>query len=108
MTSSFTGRPKLSPSCRNISISLAAHCPLSHKMTDGLIVPAVAAGDYFRHAARANDFHKFFELDSPRNFLHTRITSQPALFASPAKLLFACQPCCGAQFVLTPLISTTI
>ena len=64
--------------------------------------------DYFRHAPHANDLHRFFELDSPRNFLHTRITSQPALFASPAKLLFACQPCCGAQFVLTPLISTTI
>lgn len=53
-------------------------------------------GDYLSHAAHANDFHKFFELDSVRNFLHTRITSQPALFASPAKLLFACQPCCGA------------
>lgn len=56
----------------------------------------VASHDYFRHAPHANDFHRFFELDSLCNFLHTRVTSQLALFATPAKLLFACQPCCGA------------
>jgi hypothetical protein len=38
---------------------------------------------------------KFFALDSSANMLHSGITSQTISVAGLAKLMFACQPCCG-------------
>ena len=56
----------------------------------------------------ADRFYKFFALDSctdpVAHWNHFAIGSA----ASLAKLLFACLPCSGMQFFLTPLISTSI
>jgi hypothetical protein len=56
---------------------------------------------------RASDQrNEFFALDSSANILHSEITSQTISVAGLAKLLFACQPCCGIAILLTLLFST--
>jgi hypothetical protein len=50
--------------------------------------------------------NEFFALDFSANILHSEITSQTISVAGPAKLMFACQPCCGIAILLTLLFST--
>jgi hypothetical protein len=64
--------------------------------------------DYFCHAVRVNDVHKFFALDCCTGPVAHWNHFAAGSAASPAKLLFACLPCSGMQFFLTPLISTSI
>ncbi|MFZ0992576.1 MAG: hypothetical protein WAN29_11765, partial [Candidatus Sulfotelmatobacter sp.] len=52
--------------------------------------------------------NEYFALDSSANILHSGITSQTISVAGPAKLMFACQPCCGIAILLTLLLSTSI
>src|ERR1700722_20867797 len=64
------------------------------------------AHDLLPSRPRADDSHRFFALDSAPVLLHSGITSHPALFAGPVKLMFAGRPCSGLAKFLTPLIST--
>jgi hypothetical protein len=58
---------------------------------------------------RASDQrNEYFALDSGVDFLHSETTSRTISVAGPAKLMFACQPCCGIAILLTLLFSTSI
>ena len=57
-------------------------------------------------ARESDQRNEFFVLDSSANILHSGITSQTISVAGPAKLMFACQPCCGIAILLTLLFST--
>jgi hypothetical protein len=81
----------------------------------GLLQTAAAkrAENHFNGAAasssgdRASDRrNELFALDSNADILHSEITSQTTSVAGTAKLMFACQPCCGIAILLTPLFST--
>jgi hypothetical protein len=52
--------------------------------------------------------NEYFALDSAVNFLHSGVTSPTISVAGTAKLMFACQPCCGIAILLTLLLSTSI
>jgi hypothetical protein len=52
--------------------------------------------------------NEYFALDSGANSLHSGITSRTISVAGRAKLMFACQPCCGIAILLTLLLSTSI
>jgi hypothetical protein len=58
---------------------------------------------------RASDQrNEYFALDSGVDFLHSEVTSRTISVAGLAKLMFACQPCCGIAILLTLLFSTSI
>ena len=71
-------------------------------------VQKIASMGWRRHQAvhaNPNQSNEFFALDSSANILHSGITSQTISVAGPAKLMFACQPCCGIANLLTLLFS---
>jgi hypothetical protein len=57
-------------------------------------------------ARKSDQRNEFFALDSSASILHSGNTSQTISVAGPAKLMFACQPCCGIAILLTLLLST--
>ena len=71
----------------------------AEKQFNGVDAPSSGKRSFDQH-------HGFFALDSGANILHSEITSQTGSAASPAKLMFACLPCCGIAILLTLLLST--
>jgi hypothetical protein len=57
-------------------------------------------------ARESDQRNEFFALDSSASIPHSRNTSQTISVAGLAKLMFACQPCCGIAILLTLLFST--